>query len=329
VVQECVSELEVAALFFAEEERASIVEDGFDSRACWARVSNEALGRRIAGPRGFRWLPLVVEWMLSIQDGTGQVERDLGTFQKLLSAHAGPLDEAGVTADDLGRLAFACPVQEEKAIVDGEDGVLKLTPLSKAWQVEWLRCHGRRFCCYKKRKDHGRTGQKRGEGTDRAVQRRRKAACDALAKSKEPLSKLPSILQGSTVAQLITSAFKADPEELKWNTKLKRFHELTKAKVKAAQAESTRRRTKLPPYAKPKSVQGSIFAPNNQGAARGFFFGLLLDGCEAAVQAQDLGRRIGCAKLRRHEQYTGIGLVRELPKHAKCGVLLDSFEQLG
>ena len=82
VVQECVSELEVAALFFAEEERASIVEDGFDSRACWARVSNEA-------PRGFRWLPLVVERMLSIQDGTGQVGRDLGTFQKLLSAHAG------------------------------------------------------------------------------------------------------------------------------------------------------------------------------------------------------------------------------------------------
>ena len=326
VVSKAAAEIQAAALFFANAEKASLQKPGFDSRQCWATVADPKVGQTIGGPSGLKWLPLVVEWMLSIQDGTGQVERDLGTFTRLLDAHKGPLDEGGLTAEDLARLAFGLP-KDISAVVNGVEGDLHLTPLSLQWQQQWVHDHGRRFCCYKRRKD---IGEKRPQatGSARAVQRGRKAATAFLATSSMG-SKLPSVVPGYTIQELGLASFKSEPEELLWNKKLAKFNRMTAGKVAANQQSKQNLQLKVKPYSRPERKTGSVFPAGVPAVHESLHVGLLVDACKTALEAEAFGTRLGYGKILRQNKFSGAALVKEWCKHNKVAIVLDAYRQLG
>ena len=113
-----------------------------------------------------------VRFYLATWDGTGAVERGLGQDAAIQKQHVGPRARNELDADlysGLLEIHLDGP-QVESEMFASTDGVLLLTDFSRACAQQWILQHGRRFACYKVRKDKGCRHPHRKKGTDRAVQ---------------------------------------------------------------------------------------------------------------------------------------------------------------
>jgi hypothetical protein len=120
-----------------------------DNRELWAHAYETS---RINGGPLASFLPLV-SFFVSVTDGTGNVERFLGAHAAFLAHHVGAPD------DDMSEvcLEIAREGPQTEAQVFYKDsqrpGVLLLTDWSRRCAQVWRCLYGRRFGCYKERKD--------------------------------------------------------------------------------------------------------------------------------------------------------------------------------
>ncbi len=152
--------------------------DSVDNRVVWV----EALAASQGGPSAEhmeRLRPLIL-FYVTITDGTGNVERLLGSHACFLEHHTGGPD---------GEMAEAClEIAKEAPSTEAEmfrkDGpTLMFTPFSRRCAQLWRALYGRRFACYKKRVDAGKkaTGW-RLRGSMKAVGLLHKRATSTLMK---------------------------------------------------------------------------------------------------------------------------------------------------
>ena len=131
--------------------RSSPDPDNIDNRALWttALAASQGTGHVKA------YAP-IVKFFASITDGTGSIERFLGSHASFLAHHQGGPDNhmAAVCLE----IAKEGPAREEDLFEKdpAREGVLLLTPWSRKCCQLWRSLHGRRFACYKERKDKGR-----------------------------------------------------------------------------------------------------------------------------------------------------------------------------
>ena len=98
----------------------------------------------------------VVLFYFSTWDGTGAVERGLGKDSKIQKQHVG--DAADASCFDADVYSFLLELnqegpQREEDMFTEASGALLFTDFSRACAEHWVRTHGRRFACYKERKD--------------------------------------------------------------------------------------------------------------------------------------------------------------------------------
>ena len=160
-------------------------------RSANKEVDNRAAWRALI-ERGSESEPLVsvVLFYLSTWGGTGAVERGLGTDATTQKQHVGGTPSSCFDAEVhslLLELNQEGPEREADMFTkEAEGGVLLFTEFSRACAQEWIRTHGRRFACYRKRKDEGsKAPRHKYMHTDRAVQLRARAAHTNLRKQAE------------------------------------------------------------------------------------------------------------------------------------------------
>ena len=131
-------------------------------------------------------LTSVVLFYFSTWDGTGAVERGLGKDAAIQKQHVGDAaDDSCLSAETysfLLELNQEGPQSEEDMFTDAS-GALLFTDFSRACAERWVLTHGRRFACYKERKDKDSKVSKfkrKRQNTDKAVQARARAAYDRL-----------------------------------------------------------------------------------------------------------------------------------------------------
>ena len=149
---------------------ASTLDTNFEYRLAWRAAMLAA---------GFpESLARVVHFYLATWDGTGAVERGLGQDAAIQKQHVGQRAREEHDADlysGLLELHLDGP-QAESDMFTSTDGILLLTDFSRACAQQWVLHHGRRFTCYKVRKDKASRRPGRKKGTDRAVQLLARAA---------------------------------------------------------------------------------------------------------------------------------------------------------
>jgi hypothetical protein len=126
---------------------------------------------------------------LSTLDGTGEIERGLARDKAVMAAHQGPHnrgDEEAELYSCLAELLMDGPRNEAELFKKGHDEVLLLTDFTRRCAARWVDFHGRRFGCYRSRKDTGRRlAKSRLPGSDRGVQACARGAYTALAEMGE------------------------------------------------------------------------------------------------------------------------------------------------
>ena len=123
-----------------------------DNRPTWSRVMAESA---VLGETGL--LP-VVQFYLSLSDGTGDVERGLGTHADFLKHHEGAREGEVSMAEVCLEIVSEGPSSEGELFEVGPCGELLLTEFSRECANLWLAQYGRRFTCSSKpRKDAGTT----------------------------------------------------------------------------------------------------------------------------------------------------------------------------
>ena len=124
----------------------------------------------------------VVLFYFSTWDGTGAVERGLGKDAAIQKQHIG--DAADGSCFDADVYSFLLELnqegpQREKDMFTEASGALLFMDFSRACAELWVLTHGRRFACYKERKDKDSKVSKykrKRQHTDKAVQARARAA---------------------------------------------------------------------------------------------------------------------------------------------------------
>ena len=112
-VEACVSELQTVALYFVARFKASLESDAApDNRKVWSSLPG--LEGKVPD---LKYLPEVTCWYLSLQDGTGQLERSFSALRQILNGHCGPL----LDVYDLAMLAFELPENEEDIVRQSPD----------------------------------------------------------------------------------------------------------------------------------------------------------------------------------------------------------------
>ena len=151
-----------------------------DNRVAWHAVLRSD---KVSEP-----LTSVVLFYLSTWDGTGAVERGLGTDAAIQRQHVGGQPDSCFDAEVyslLLELNQEGPEREEDMFMHG-DGDLLFTDFSRDCAQEWIRTHGRRFGSYKKRSDEGgKAPAHKFMHTDRAVQLRARLAHAKLQEQAE------------------------------------------------------------------------------------------------------------------------------------------------
>ena len=188
--QECSNEIVSAAQHLVRSNPAAFQDDfAFDNRELWATFSNtEGVGA------GFRFLPRVLEWYLSIEHVTSSVERGLGDVRRVADSHCGISE---LPLSDLSLLLIDGPRLKED-VVNMEDGVAKLTDWSRDWATLWVAKYGRRFCAYTRRHGPEPIWAKKKIETDTSIKESQDAARDSLcnlrnheARQSKPILSLP------------------------------------------------------------------------------------------------------------------------------------------
>ena len=134
---------------------------------------------------------------LAFLEGSGDVERAFSFHTALLKAHSGKrcVPEALVHVDNLEvatEIIMDGPSDETDLFVLTPAGHYKPTPLALECAELWITLRGRRFGCYKKRKDAGTTRRLR-RGTRAALRSSQTEALDRLADTAKPSSRLGGI----------------------------------------------------------------------------------------------------------------------------------------
>ena len=155
-----------------------------DHRVVWACALHGQAAPSSSGSRPYgswTWVAPVIQFYISVMDGTGAVERGLGQHAAVLARHVGA-PEGDVSMSDVC-LEISCegPAKHEDMFTPGTGETLLLNEFSRTCAQLWLVHHGRRFACTKQRRGHGRTDtQWRLKGSMQAVRHRQKLATDLL-----------------------------------------------------------------------------------------------------------------------------------------------------
>lgn len=123
-----------------------------DSRCAWRGALDAGLVPEPLRP--------LVRFYMATWDGTGTVERGLGSDAAIMKQHVGNQTRAGADASlysNLLELKLDGPQREQDVFAsDGQaGGALIFTEFSRSCAALWLALRGRRFSCYKPRCDQG------------------------------------------------------------------------------------------------------------------------------------------------------------------------------
>ncbi len=237
-------------LVVAAAARVRSQEPGLDNRVVWARVLSLP-GLALADRRAIERSEKLIRFYLSLSDGTGAVERQLGRHAAFLDCHGpGALSEACLEIVAEGP-------EVETDVATKSDGQLLLTACSRQWAELWVGTRGRRFGVYKLRADAGQRSRLRFHGSLRAVQVGTRAALDSLVR-KARSDTTPAALDrrrtvvGHRRGELLTGA--AARAAAPQSKRLASFRKVTADRVKAKKAVGLWRGfdRKLPP-ARPKT----------------------------------------------------------------------------
>ena len=125
-------------------------DDRLDHRICWALSVAEIA-------QNHRWAVLPVHGYLSWMDGTGSVERGLGTLAAVLAGHPG--NRPRTIDKDANAMCVEIrldgPVDSAQIHYDDSRGERRAGEFAKESAALWIAIRGRRFGCYKKRIDAG------------------------------------------------------------------------------------------------------------------------------------------------------------------------------
>lgn len=200
-----VRELETAARFLV---RASGGKQDFDNRAQWRKIFDSVVVAQMSSvPMSV--LPTLVSIYLCSMDGTGQVERDLGSLSNILSKHSGPTDQDGELASYTLEVLLDGP-QDESGFaevdkggqrVEDEAGALRPTDLTRSCARLWVALHGRRFRIYRPRQKGSEGSGSKGSGS-KGVDSKRKRICRP--------GTLGAVLQAGRLARDMLAARSAD-----------------------------------------------------------------------------------------------------------------------
>jgi hypothetical protein len=136
-----------------------------DNRVAWSWLLRPCMRSDIC-PQ-LQWsdgLCLLIAFYVSMAEGTGKVERQLGRLVDILTEHEGPLAEDGQTASAILEVYLDGPKTENALFHREEHGQhWCMGAFGRACQALYIRMHGRRFSyAYQKRKPsdahHGKTG---------------------------------------------------------------------------------------------------------------------------------------------------------------------------
>ena len=108
-----VRELEGCAILLLRQERERRKAKTYlDNRVFWARTLEASFLKDVSSFGRMHVLPDMVVIYLAAMDGTGNVERNLGSLLQVLEAHSGPLSEDGEVAAALTELLVDGPLDE-------------------------------------------------------------------------------------------------------------------------------------------------------------------------------------------------------------------------
>jgi hypothetical protein len=216
-----------------------------DNREVWARVLSFP-GLALADRRAIKQSELLIRFYVSLTDGTGTVERQLGRHASFLDSH-GP----GALAEACLEIATEGPADESE-IATRRDGHFLLTACSRLWAEIWVATRGRRFGSYKVRTDVGRRSQVRFHGSLKAVQVRTRAALDDLVQkartdATQAAADARRTIVGHRRNELLLGAAARKPAPL--SKSLASFRKVTADRVKAKKSVGLWRGfdKKLPP----------------------------------------------------------------------------------
>ena len=116
-----------------------------DNRVAWSWLLRPGMRNEIC-PR-LQWsdsLCLLIAFYVSMVEGTGQVERQLGRLVGILKEHEGPLAEEGQTASDLLEVYLDGP-KDERVLFKRTWTALALGCLWPCLQALYIQLHGKRF----------------------------------------------------------------------------------------------------------------------------------------------------------------------------------------
>ena len=194
--------------------------DRLDNRVLWSRVFDPDWVKRVKSNGEFQVLPELISVYMSTDDGTGQVERNLGKLKEVLDAHSGSTDEDGETIAWLADILLDGPKDEtelavreqlpeggpcDEGITIDMDSRLRPTGFTRSCCELWVTLNGRRFRCYGERRAKSGVATakfKAKAGSMKAVAQACKQARDALA-SRGGNPDMDMTLLGITRSKLI------------------------------------------------------------------------------------------------------------------------------
>ena len=123
-----------------------------DNRVLWAAALAFSQGKDEEAD--VATLRPLIAFFVAWTDGTGTVERFLGAHASFLNAHVGGDDVVNDAAETCLEIAREGPSTEAE-MFETINGVLRFTESSRSCARIWRTLHGRRFGCYKERKNIG------------------------------------------------------------------------------------------------------------------------------------------------------------------------------
>ena len=161
-----------------------------DNRIGWALAIADIAGR-------LPWAAKPVRFYLACLEGSVDVERLFSSHTALLQAHSGkrcvPHDLAHVDLVEVAtEVLLDGPSDDTDLFLKTADGHYKPMPFALECGELWITLRGRRFGCYKKRKDAGTTRKLR-RVTRKSVRSSQTEALDSLADTAKPFNRLAGI----------------------------------------------------------------------------------------------------------------------------------------
>ena len=221
----------------AERNRYRALNDGqlMDNRLLWSKWLDPTFRGDVVSEH----LPKLIRFYISLSDGTGGVERALGTLANIIGKHSGPLDADGITTWDLVEVNLDGPKQEADIFVAAGEAHFEATEFGRQCQSTYVSAFGKRFMRNtKRRSDLGKqhSGGIPRVGTDKAIQERRRLAVSRLiTKATERPRGDELTITGETLKSIEQKAGQSLTQSSHWNDRLARFHKATMKKRQAKQ----------------------------------------------------------------------------------------------